>query len=199
MRDVECGKKTCPRCGEVLYADMDVCYGCLYDFTRSAHGPSEPPAGAAQEEPASQAPGPAPMALDGVPTGGREGKEAPFSPSFSEDEEETTVLDARPSSAHSVAFSRGVWVKTPGVDAYVPLAPEGICVGRGMGNQIVLHDKAVSRRHLRLRDAGCGVEVCDLGSTNPATREGARITGSELVGWGDSVKVGQAELLMVGG
>ncbi len=26
--------KRCPRCGEVLYGDMDVCYGCLYDFGR---------------------------------------------------------------------------------------------------------------------------------------------------------------------
>ena len=34
-------KKTCPRCGEELFADMQVCYGCLYDFTRSDNGPSE--------------------------------------------------------------------------------------------------------------------------------------------------------------
>jgi len=26
--------RVCPRCGEMLFADMDVCYGCLYDFTR---------------------------------------------------------------------------------------------------------------------------------------------------------------------
>lgn len=26
--------KTCPRCGSVVFADMDVCYGCLYDFNR---------------------------------------------------------------------------------------------------------------------------------------------------------------------
>ncbi len=25
--------KTCPRCGARTFADMDVCYGCLYDFT----------------------------------------------------------------------------------------------------------------------------------------------------------------------
>lgn len=27
-------RKTCPRCGQELLQDMDVCYGCLYDFTR---------------------------------------------------------------------------------------------------------------------------------------------------------------------
>ncbi|MEE1044540.1 MAG: FHA domain-containing protein [Olegusella sp.] len=33
--------KTCPRCGQVLFADMDVCYGCLYDFRRHAEGTAE--------------------------------------------------------------------------------------------------------------------------------------------------------------
>ena len=28
--------KVCPRCGAELYADMNVCYGCLYDFSRDA-------------------------------------------------------------------------------------------------------------------------------------------------------------------
>ena len=26
--------RRCPRCGAELYADMSVCYGCLYDFSR---------------------------------------------------------------------------------------------------------------------------------------------------------------------
>ena len=26
--------RTCPRCGSELYADMSVCYECLYDFSR---------------------------------------------------------------------------------------------------------------------------------------------------------------------
>lgn len=34
MLEVQPGTKTCPRCGEELFADMDVCYGCLYDFWR---------------------------------------------------------------------------------------------------------------------------------------------------------------------
>lgn len=36
----EPGTKVCPRCGQVLFADMNVCYGCLYDFKR---GGAEPP------------------------------------------------------------------------------------------------------------------------------------------------------------
>ncbi len=31
--------KLCPRCGAELYADMSICYGCLYDFTRGG-GPA---------------------------------------------------------------------------------------------------------------------------------------------------------------
>lgn len=29
------GTKRCPRCGEVLFSDMSVCYGCLYNFERN--------------------------------------------------------------------------------------------------------------------------------------------------------------------
>ena len=36
--------KMCPRCGAELYADMSVCYGCLYDFTRDVgHAPGALP------------------------------------------------------------------------------------------------------------------------------------------------------------
>lgn len=46
----ETGIKTCPRCGEMLFADMDVCYGCLYDFTKdiAGNGPSETRRGLSQ-------------------------------------------------------------------------------------------------------------------------------------------------------
>lgn len=33
--------KTCPRCGATLFADMDTCYGCLYDFHTSALEPHD--------------------------------------------------------------------------------------------------------------------------------------------------------------
>lgn len=26
--------KTCPQCGAKMFDDMDICYGCLYDFSR---------------------------------------------------------------------------------------------------------------------------------------------------------------------
>ena len=46
--------KACPRCGAVLYADMNVCYGCLYDFsrdkTRHARLLPEPPSAGEVEQ-----------------------------------------------------------------------------------------------------------------------------------------------------
>lgn len=44
--------KVCPRCGAELYADMNVCYGCLYDFTRDAPRPAVPelPLGEPEDE-----------------------------------------------------------------------------------------------------------------------------------------------------
>lgn len=35
------GVKRCPRCGETLFDDMSVCYGCLYDFEREPYRPPE--------------------------------------------------------------------------------------------------------------------------------------------------------------
>ncbi|WP_028263314.1 hypothetical protein [Atopobium fossor] len=31
--------KVCPSCGATLFADMDICYGCLYDFTKTYEPP----------------------------------------------------------------------------------------------------------------------------------------------------------------
>ena len=52
------GLKTCPRCGARLFADMDVCYGCLYDFSKGSSGRDGRPdgggsAGTRPEAPAS--------------------------------------------------------------------------------------------------------------------------------------------------
>ena len=217
-------KKGCPRCGQLLYADMEVCYGCLYDFRRKDNGPSE--VALALDEPDSlgaDSPGPRPAAekrvADGrfgagagggpllaapaapVPADLDEGPEdraravSPCpggSPQALPDDEMTTVLgDAREERpAHAV------WVRTPVADVLVPLGEEGLNVGRGSGNQVVIHAKSVSRRHLRLIPAEEGVEAIDLGATNPARYRGACLTGPVVVPWGDSVQVGEASLVM---
>lgn len=264
--DEEYAKKTCPRCGERLYADMQVCYGCLYDFTRSDNGPSElagdldePDGMDGPDGPgtvAGEVPAPLPgdlgsstapaLGADAAVSGGDEeggkGREAPrgleaedpraraarprslragarprpaipdaalssaaargvaaprsrepcaatgkaVPVGVSEDVEVTTVLGG--GAAASLGHVR---VAGPGLDVLVPMGTDGIAVGRGSGNQVVIHDKAVSRRHLRLMPAPCGVEALDLGATNPARFRGAPIKGSAFIGWGESLQVGE--------
>lgn len=217
-------KKSCPRCGEALYADMDVCYGCLYDFGRKDNGPSElagaleepeglvpqdprlvsppvPPSQPPSPVPPSPAPAPepapapvsargpsrpvAPGAFLPEPAGGER-------PASAEDGELTQVLEDR---GGAIPCCR-VWVRSAGADVLVPVCEEGLDVGRGSGNQVVIHDRSVSRRHLRLVPAPDGIEAADLGATNPARFRGTAITGPVLVPFGESVQVGEVTLLV---
>lgn len=191
------GKKTCPRCGEVLFADMQVCYGCLYDFSKSDHGPSERAAPPLDEPDDLGAGGGAAVAA-AVELAARYKASKHLSAPFYdfEADEVTTVLDEGADASPKKAARRGVYVKARDADVFVPLGPLGLCVGRGAGNDVVVHDKAVSRRHLRLREAAGGVEVIDLGSTNPARYEGKPLEGAVVVPWGGSVRLGRATLLM---
>lgn len=182
-------KKKCPRCGELLFADMTKCYGCLYDFTKV-----ERPTGVSEgvdelEELEGLAAG-TPCALPQV-----DAPSSSIEPPIARreaDDEATTVLDDRSRGRRP----HGVWVRSAAVDVFVPLGPDGLSVGRGAGNQVVLHERSVSRRHLRLSptDSGRGIEVVDLGATNPATVDGEPITSSAFVPWGEEVRVGGALL-----
>ncbi len=195
-------KKSCPRCGQLLYEDMEVCYGCLYDYRRKDNGPSEIAAALDEPDglkgdraatPAVPAPFSPPPAVPATDMSAGAAQAAPACPARGDDEM-TTVLDESPGERPAHA----VWVRTAVADVLIPLGDEGLNVGRGSGNQIVLHAKSVSRRHLRLVGAEGGVEAIDLGSTNPARYRGVRITGPVLVPWGESVQVGEASLVMQG-
>lgn len=155
--------KVCPRCGARLYADMDICYGCLYDFTRDASGPEGP----------------------ALPLG-RLGKDA----------DET--LDLGAGSAGDAGGEVGMLVRTPSVDVWVGVPPQGVSVGRGPGNDVVLHSRAVSRGHLRLVPTPDGMEVRDLGATNPARYQGRDLRGTLVVPYGDTIDVCGCVLTMTG-
>lgn len=179
-------KKTCPRCGQQLYADMTVCYGCLYDFTRKDNGPSE-------LAPVVKAPiGKRPLAGEPAPLPEQVVPPAPEAPRANSDDEATTVLDAPApdKAAHAVC------VRTPSAEVLVPLDAQGLSVGRGSGNRVVLREKSVSRRHLRVLPAEGGAEVRDLGSTNPARYRGRPLRGSVVVPWGEEVELGGVVLAM---
>ena len=152
--------KTCPRCGDVLYGDMHICYGCLYDFSRDR---SKKPTGL---------------------------------PALTEREE----FGERASAAPGVAGrgELGMVVKTQHADVWTPVPSEGALVGRDPGSDVVLHLPAVSQRHLRVCPTPDGMEVTDLGSTNPATYQGRAITRPTVVSYGDAIDVCGTTLVMTG-
>ena len=186
--------KTCPRCGAELFEDMDICYGCLFDFTREAgrrsDNPSFPPdlfeedmqprdlfpvwdeAEAdppAEPEPAVS-PEPQPCAHMGSP-------------------DDTASLRVR-----SACKRIGVRVDTPGAATIVSVGKEGLTVGRDESCDVVLRSRAVSRRHLRIMPAVGGVYLSDLGATNPTLVAGVPLEGEREVPVGTEVDVCGANL-----
>lgn len=71
-----------------------------------------------------------------------------------------------------------------------PIGPEGITIGRQRGNQIVLTDSKVSRRHAIVRIAGQDVIVIDQASANGTYINGKRIAGQAILSAGSTLQVG---------
>jgi DNA-binding NtrC family response regulator len=69
-------------------------------------------------------------------------------------------------------------------------------LGRDDGNDVVLVDRAVSTRHVRLEPTDAGVLVRDLGSRNGTFVNGVRVQ-TALLAMGGQVQVGHAELRLV--
>lgn len=92
----------------------------------------------------------------------------------------------------------GMYLRTASVDLWAPVAEEGVTVGRDPSCDVVLHSPAVSRRHLRLVPTPDGMEVSDLGSTNPASYHGRPLAGAVVVPYGDVIEVCGAVLTMTG-
>lgn len=203
--------KTCPRCGQELFADMDVCYGCLYDFSRDGRASPQAPgerssqpvadigmgAGHAMDPLASiELDEPSDDDLDGgerdvseqdltVP---RHRRTAPPGGQDTLDlSQAKEALEGQASPADEPGFT--VWVCGKDVRVGVPLLERGLSVGRDAENDVVLRSRCVSRRHLRLERRGERVLVRDLGATNPAEVNGAPLEGESLLASGDEVNV----------
>jgi hypothetical protein len=74
-----------------------------------------------------------------------------------------------------------------------------VTIGSVPGNNIVLPDPAVSKKHAGIRRAAEGYELADLGSTNGVYVNGQRTAKRVLVP-GDVIRVGQSEMVFrVGG
>jgi hypothetical protein len=77
---------------------------------------------------------------------------------------------------------------------------EGVTViGRAASCQIVLDDALVSRRHAQLSVTAKEVHVEDLGSSNGVTVNGERIEATVQLNPGDTLKVGQQEMVLQAG
>ena len=212
--DAEERTKTCPRCGQVLFADMDVCYGCLYDFSRDHHGAAD--GRIAQERALRERLKAIPAVRDPLDTieldeidddedeqkrgqeqelrVPRHRRETQGSPSGTPDD----TLDLSPARAVTELQAEGgaggtplyaLVVSTDDLLVRVPLGERPVTVGRDEANDIVLRNRAVSRKHVRVTCEDGVVRLVDCGATNPARLRGAPVDGEVILGRGDTVDV----------
>ena len=196
----EYATKVCPRCGEELFADMRVCYGCLYEFPSARDVPAPAgPAAPKTEESASVAEEPA---LPGLVEDEPFLWDAGLPPAESGWEDDTLDLSGVGNKAIAMAASspdtqppcREVlcWVRTPSMEVRLPIPNEGLVIGRDRTSDVVLRSRAVSRSHVRIlpaRDGEEGMRVIDLGATNPAMFSGREVRGEVLVHLGWTVSI----------
>ncbi len=75
------------------------------------------------------------------------------------------------------------------------LSKEEIYIGRDIGNDIVINDAEVSRKHARLLLQAGQYVLEDLGSTNGSFVNDRRITGPHILTTGEVVQLGENVLL----
>ena len=178
--------KECPRCGAMLFGDMDVCYGCLYDFSRERVSPREPvPAEMDLEEPD--------VGL-GQDEDEARGDQAVSGESLSPDD---TILTECLRRLPATPARSSIFVCTSDVDVCVPLPEEGLTVGRSPANDIVLHGRDVSRSHALFKPTASGALVEDLGATNPVICRLGELRDSVEIRAGESVDICGARFTLV--
>ncbi|HVP21820.1 MAG TPA: FHA domain-containing protein [Anaerolineaceae bacterium] len=78
-----------------------------------------------------------------------------------------------------------------------PLEKAEIFIGRDLGNDIVINDPEVSRRHARLYMQGNSYIIEDLGSTNGTAVNNQRLTGPYVLHIGEQITFGERINLVV--
>jgi DNA-binding NtrC family response regulator len=119
--------------------------------------------------------------------------------SFSQ--EPVTLYPSATSSLHTdglkrSAFLQALWVEVldgPGRGMRAPLRMGTLCVGSAEGCDLIVPDRAISRRHLSVELEVGGVRVRDLGSRNGTRYLGARVIEAR-VPVGGTVQIGRTRL-----
>lgn len=204
--------KACPRCGAVLFEDMDVCFGCLYDFSTARGEPS----------PGSDRPwddGPRADWVDDEMSS-LFADEA-FSPPDDDDRwqevEQPPARDVRSadgavesSSSTTQPLSVAAKAAKASFPAHLsengmrsalricgdaltvscPLPEAGLSIGRDPDNDVILAARTVSRHHVRVfaSDRG-GATVEDQGATNPALIDGVPVRGKATLPLGSTLDI----------
>jgi hypothetical protein len=76
--------------------------------------------------------------------------------------------------------------------AVVPIADSGLVIGRAPDSDLVIPARDVSRRHAVIRPSPDGYVLRDV-STNGTYVNGRRVSGQQLLGMGDIIRIGSEE------
>ena len=92
--------------------------------------------------------------------------------------------------------SRVVVISGPSKGTIVRVTNGKLCVGRDPASNLCLNDRAVSRKHFCISETDAGFHLVDLESHNGTFVNGIPVR-RKLLGHGDTVRVGQCELVFL--
>lgn len=85
-------------------------------------------------------------------------------------------------------------IQEPGKAVYsYPITKPLLTLGREGGNDLVINQAVVSRRHARLEQQGAAYWISDLGSTNGTWVNGRRLTQSQALQANDIIRIGDEQ------
>ena len=161
--------RVCPICGQELFDDMRICYGCMHEFSDMTRSSQALQLAALPDIEIDE---PDELLADGEADGD----------------------DVREASEDPVLMLR---IATDDAQATIPVPQNGIVIGRDPLCDVVLKAHVVSKRHLRIIPLSSAVIIEDLGSTNPAVFKGREVRETAVIRIGESFEVCGARFTVV--